>query len=45
MLAALNLRVVTAKADGVVTVPRESWEALHVLVRDYTDGIVQGRAG
>jgi hypothetical protein len=29
------------KIDGVVTIPGETWAALHVLLRDYADRIIR----
>lgn len=45
VLAALNLRIVPASPDAMVALPRETYDALHVLLRDYADGVVRGRAG
>ncbi len=45
VLAALNLRIVPAGPDAIVTLPRETYDALHVLLRDYADGVVRGRVG
>lgn len=44
VLAALNLRIVPAGPDAIVPIPRETYDALHVLLRDYADGVVRGRA-
>lgn len=41
VLAALHLRVIPADGDGVVTIPGETWAALHVLLRDYADRIIR----
>lgn len=43
VLAALNLRIVPAGPDSIVPIPRETYDALHVLLRDYADGVVRGR--
>lgn len=41
VLAVLQLRLVPSDVDGVMTIPRETFEALHVLVRDYAAGVVR----
>lgn len=43
VLDAMQLRIVPAGPDAMVTLPRETFDALHVLLRDYADGVVRGR--
>lgn len=43
VLAALGLRLVPANPDGVMTIPRETYDALYVLLRDHADGVIRRR--
>lgn len=41
VIAMLGLRLVPASVDGAITVPTDAWRALHILVRDYADGVAR----